>query len=174
MPTHQVNSSLPNGGLLSLRPVTPADEDFILTVYASTRADELAQVQWTDEQKEVFLRWQSGLQRSDYEARFPDTEYDLILVDGTPAGRRWVATTADEIRLLDIAILPEFQNRGIGTILLRQLIEESKRVRKPLRHMVFILNSDAQRFYERLGFRVFEELGAYRQMEWRDAATRTD
>jgi GNAT superfamily N-acetyltransferase len=69
--------------------------------------------------------------------------------------------------LLDIALLEEFQNRGVGTILLRRLIDEAIRTNKPLRHMVFVLNADAKRFYERLGFVVFEEVGAYQHMEWR-------
>ena len=74
--------------------------------------------------------------------------------------------------MLDIAILPEFQNRGAGTMLLRWLIDESKRAGKALRHMVFVLNNDAQRFYERLGFVVIEELGAYKHMEWRESQNR--
>ena len=70
-----------------------------------------------------------------------------------------------QIRLLDIALLAEFQNRGVGTVLLRRLIDEAARTKKPLRHMVFMLNTDAKRFYERLGFVVFEEVGAYLHME---------
>ena len=69
--------------------------------------------------------------------------------------------------MLDIAILPEFQNRGVGTALLHWLIAEAKAEHKVLRHMVFVLNHDAQRFYGRLGFVEFEEVGAYKHMEWR-------
>jgi GNAT superfamily N-acetyltransferase len=158
---------LPTGSTLSLRPVVPDDDEFLLSVYASTRAEELAQVPWSDEQKKEFVRWQSSLQRQDYEAKFPHTQYDVILVDDQPAGRIWISRDDEQIRLLDIALLDEFQNRGVGTVLLRRLIDEAARAKKPLRHMVFILNTNARRFYERLGFVVIEELGAYLQMEWR-------
>jgi ribosomal protein S18 acetylase RimI-like enzyme len=167
MDTNQIEFSLPRGGRMALRPVTDADEEFLLSVYASTRADELAQVPWADDQKRQFLKWQFDLQRREYDARFPDADYSVMLIDERPAGRIWIARDGQEIRLLDIAILPEFQNRGAGTLLLRRLIDESKRAGKALRHMVFVLNQDAQRFYERLGFVAIEEVGAYKHMEWR-------
>jgi GNAT superfamily N-acetyltransferase len=87
-------------------------------------------------------------------------------VDEQPAGRIWISRGA-EIHLLDIALLGEFQNRGVGTVLLRGLIDEAVRVQKPLRHTVFVLNTQAKQFYERLGFVVFGEAGAYLHMEWR-------
>jgi GNAT superfamily N-acetyltransferase len=150
-----------------LRAVAPEDNEFLLGVYASTREHELSQVEWAEGQREQFLRWQFDLQRREYESRFPDAEYDVILVGGEPAGRIWVGADESQIRLLDIALLPEFQNMGVGALLLRRLIGEARREGKPLRHMVFTLNNDAERFYERLGFAVIEDLGAYKHMEWR-------
>jgi GNAT superfamily N-acetyltransferase len=160
-------TTLADGGTLSLKAVAPEDEEFLLGVYMSTRARELAQVEWAEGQKEQFVRWQFGLQRREYDERFPRAEYDIIVVDGRPAGRIWVGGDGTQIRLLDIALLPEFQNRGVGTLLLRRLIERARGERLPLRHMVFVLNDNAHRFYERLGFVVIEEFGAYKHMEWR-------
>ena len=167
MNINEIEIPLPRGGRLALRPVTAADEEFLLSVYASTRADELAQAQWKAGQQEAFVKGQFDLQRREYDTRFPDADYFVILIDGRPAGRIWIARDDQEIRVLDIAMLPEFQNRGAGTTLLHWLIDESKLAGKALRHMVFVLNQDAQRFYERLGFVVIEELGAYKHMEWR-------
>jgi GNAT superfamily N-acetyltransferase len=158
---------LPDGGTVELRPVSESDDEFLLSVYASTREDEHAQVEWAEGQKEMFLRWQLDLQRGEYNSRFPDAAYDVIVVDGRPAGRIWVGTDEEQIRLLDIALLPEFQNRGVGTALLRRLMDQAVQTGKALRHMVFVLNNNADRFYERLGFRVIDDLGAYRHMEWR-------
>lgn len=166
MESNEIEFSLPRGGRLALRPVTEADEGFLLSVYVSTRADELAQAEWEPGQQDAFVKWQFDLQRQQYDARFPDTEYHVILIDNHPAGRIWIGRDEEQIRLLDIAILPEFQNRGAGTLLLRWLIDESKNAGKALRHMVFVLNNDAHRFYERLGFRIIEDLGAYKHMEW--------
>ena len=163
-----MEQSLDREARTALRPVRPEDEEFLLDVYASTRADEMALVNWSESQKRDFLRMQFNAQRSEYTARFPvEAEYSVILFEGRPAGRFWVARTAEEIRLLDIALLPEFQNRGIGTLLLRRLMDEAARKGVPLRHMVFKFNTAASRFYERLGFKLFEEAGAYDHMEWR-------
>lgn len=151
---------------VSLRPVTTADEEFLISVYASTRAAELAQVAWDEGQKEVFVRWQYAMQKQEYDTRYPAARYEIIVVDGAPAGRIWIAIDDGEIRLLDIALLTEFQNRGVGTQLLRRLMDEAAQAKKPLRHMVFVLNENAYRFYERLGFRTIEDLGGYKHMEW--------
>ena len=159
--------NLANGGKLTLRPVTKDDDPFLLAVYGSSRAEELAQVEWPEGKQEEFLRWQFDLQRQDYDSRFPNAEYAVILIDDCPAGRIWIERDEKEIHLLDIAILPEFQNQGIGTLLLRQLIDEAVRTQKPLRHMVFMLNANAHRFYERLGFVDTEDAGAYKRMEYR-------
>ena len=159
--------TLPRGELLTLRPVNQADDEFLLRVYDSTRTEELAQAEWQEGQREAFLKWQFDLQRQEYQTRFPDAEYFVILIDDQPAGRIWIGQDDEQIRLLDIALLPEFQNRGAGTLLVRSLIERARASGKVLRHMVFVLNNDAHRFYERLGFEVIEDLGAYKHMEWK-------
>lgn len=159
-------------GRVALRAVTDADGEFLLSVYASTREEELSQVAWAEGQKELFLRSQLAAQRAAYESRFPEADYDVILFDGRPAGRLWVARTPEQIRLLDIALLPEFQNRGIGAYLVGQLIEESERTGVALRHMVFELNTEAFRFYERLGFARVDETGMYVLMERRPQGAR--
>jgi ribosomal protein S18 acetylase RimI-like enzyme len=168
METESRQLGLTAGGRpVALRTVTPDDEEFLLGIYASTRERELAQVPWGEGEKERFVRWQFDLQRREYAARFPDAEYDVVLVGGRAAGRVWVGADPGQIRLLDIAVLPEFQNLGVGTLLLRALIERARREGKPLRHMVFTLNDEAHRFYERLGFVVIEDFDAYKHMEWR-------
>lgn len=158
---------LPDGGTVELRPVSESDNEFLLAVYASTRADELAQAEWAEGQQEMFLRWQFDLQRREYDTRFPEADYRVILIDQQPAGRIWIGTDNEQIRLLDIALLPEFQSRGVGTALLEGLKSEAQNAGKALRHMVFVLNNNADRFYERLGFKKIEDFGAYKHMEWR-------
>jgi GNAT superfamily N-acetyltransferase len=164
---HDLQTTLPAGNVLTLRCVTVEDEEFLLALYASTREAELAQVEWVEGQKDLFLRWQYQLQRSEYQSRFPDADYYVVLLDDQPAGRIWIGSDDQQIRLLDIALLPEYQSRGAGTALLHRLISQAGSEGKPLRHMVFVLNNDAHRFYERLGFIVIEDLGAYKHMEWR-------
>ena len=152
-----------------LRPAVAEDYEELVGVYASSRAAELAQVTWWgDEQKLAFCRMQYDAQKKEYDARFPDAQYDLILLDGRTAGRFWVGRGEEEMRLLDIVILPWAQGQGVGTALVRKLIDEARASGKRLRHMVFVMNEGARRLYERLGFVVFEEVGgAYLHMEWR-------
>jgi GNAT superfamily N-acetyltransferase len=156
------------GGLrVVLRTAAEADYEELLLVYASTRAAELAQVTWWDDaQKLAFCRAQYDAQKEEYDARFPDAEYDVIELEGRTVGRVWIGRSEDEIRLLDIALLPEAQRRGLGAAIVGALIEEARASDKRLRHMVFMLNANAHRLYERLGFRVFEDLGGYLHMEW--------
>src|SRR5438132_12825916 len=93
---------LPRGEKVTLRAVTTEDEAFLLSVYDSSRAEELAQAEWQEGHREAFVKWQFDLQRREYDARYPDAEYDLILVNDRPAGRIWVGRDAEQIRLLDI------------------------------------------------------------------------
>src|SRR5882672_11778678 len=130
MEKQEIELLLPRGGTLALRPATDADDQFLLSVYDSTRADELSQAEWQEGQKELFVKWQFDLQRREYDARFPDADYFVILIDHLPAGRIWIGRDSEQIRLLDIALLPEFQNRGAGKVLLRRLIDEAQSTHK--------------------------------------------
>ncbi len=80
----------------------------------------------------------------------------------TRAFSRW----PDEICIVDIALLPEFCNRGIGTTILRTLQAEASAAGKPLRIHVERFNP-ALRLYERLGFRLVEDRGVYLFLEWK-------
>jgi ribosomal protein S18 acetylase RimI-like enzyme len=166
-----VERPLEEGGDVRLRPVAPEDEEFLLRVYAASRADEMARVPWDEEQKRAFVRSQFEAQYAQYQERFPDAEYNVVLYRERPVGRLWIGRTAEQIRLLDIAILPEFQNQGIGATLLRTLVAESEQTGLPLRHMVFKLNTAALRFYHQFGFSQIDDVGAYIHMERRPASS---
>ncbi|HYP01665.1 MAG TPA: GNAT family N-acetyltransferase [Pyrinomonadaceae bacterium] len=163
---------LDDSGEVALRAVRPEDEEFLLGVYAASRADEMALVDWDEAMKLAFLRSQFEAQAAQYHARFPDAEYSIILYKERPVGRFWIGRTPEQIRLLDIAILPEFQNQGVGAALLNSLVAESEAAGVPLRHMVFKMNTAALRFYERFGFSPIEDVGAYIHMERRPADAR--
>lgn len=153
------------------RPVADTDAEFLLQVYASTRQEEMAMVDWTDAEKDAFLRGQLAAQKADYDARFPDACHEIILLDDRPIGQIWVGRTEEEIRLLDIALLPEYRGRGIGTTFLKELQEETVRAAKPMRHCVYKENEPALGLYKRLGFNRVADLGMYYLMEWNGAAT---
>lgn len=151
---------------VALRPLRASDEPFLLCVYAGTRAEELAPVPWTPEQKAAFVAQQFAAQTAHYAQHYAGMRADIILVDDEPAGRLLVARWADEIRIVDISILPELRGRGAGTVLLRQLLDEAAAVGKRLSVHVERENR-AVGLYERLGFRPVGEHGVvYLRMEW--------
>ena len=94
-------------------------------------------------------------------------------MDGQPAGRLYVSREEDDIRIVDVALLPEYCNRGIGTTLLRGLQSEAAAAGKPLATAGRLLRIHVERFnpalrlYERLGFHPIADRGVYLFMEWR-------
>src|SRR5256885_10223779 len=104
---------------LALQPVQRADEEFLFEVYASTRTEELAVTGWSEEQRQSFLRTQFQAQDKHYRENYPGAELNLILVNGAKAGRLYVHRRPKEIRIMDIALLPSYRGRGIGTTLLK-------------------------------------------------------
>lgn len=151
---------------VTLRRVMPEDEEFLLQLYASIRADELALAPWTDAQREAFVRMQFAAQQAHYRTHNPNATHDIILLDDQPVGRLYVARRDREIRILDITILPEHRNCGLGTPLIKSLIGEASRAGLPLNIWVESYNP-SHRLFERLGFSVVEDDGVNHLMEWR-------
>lgn len=154
---------------VTFRPVCSEDQEFLTAVYASTRAEELSQLPWDAIQRESFVRMQFTAQQQDYQRRFPDGDHQLMLVDGRPAGRVYLARSDEEIRILDIVLVPEHRNKGFGTGIVRNLLEEASKNKKPVRVYVERLNP-ALGFFERLGFLRTEDIGSHFQLEWRARA----
>lgn len=151
---------------VTLRPAEPRDESFVFEVYAGTRADELALVDWSAEQKAAFVAQQFDAQTRDYARNYPDATVDIVLVDGEAAGRLFVDRTPDDIRVVDISLLPRFRGRGAGGWLLRELQAEAAASGRTLTVHVERFNP-AQRLYARLGFVAVGEAGpVYQKMSW--------
>lgn len=155
-------TELPSG--ITLRPAGPSDRDFLLHVYASTREEELRPVDWSAEQKSAFVRMQFEAQDTDYRRNYAAASFDVIEVESEPAGRLYADRRCDEIRIVDITLLPEHRGRGIGTALIRGLLQEAAESGKRLSIHVEKHNP-ARRLYERLGFREVAEHGVYLLME---------
>lgn len=98
---------------VALRPATDDDREFLLAVYAASRKEELDQVEWPPGQREWFVRMQFDAQDQEYRRLNPHAAFDVIEVGGRPAGRLYVDRGADDaLRIVDIALLPEFRARG--------------------------------------------------------------
>lgn len=150
---------------ITLRPIAPTDEPFLARLYASTRADEMAMVPWDAAQKQAFLAMQFEAQHTFYQREFRDASFDLVLLHNEPIGRLYLHRRADEVRIIDIALLPTYRNRGIGGAFMRAILAEAARAGLPVRIHVERTNP-ALRLYWRLGFRHVADNGIYFLMEW--------
>jgi len=153
------------GQNITLRPSRQEDESFLFKVYASTRADEMALVDWTPGQKDTFLQMQFDAQRQYYLEQYQTAEYSIIQCDGVDIGRLIVDRQVDRFLLMDIALLPEYRNGGIGKALITDLMAQAAEAGKPLRLHVEIFNP-ALHLYERLGFKKIQMAGIFYEMEW--------
>jgi GNAT superfamily N-acetyltransferase len=150
---------------MNLRPITNDDLDFLYRVYASTRLEELALTDWNDDQKTAFLHQQFTAQHQYYQANYTTAQFQIVEVRSEPIGRLYVVHWRDQIRIVDIALLPERRGKGVGTQLLGRIMDEARQLRLPVTIHVERFNP-ALHLYERLGFRVEADKGVYLFLKW--------
>ncbi len=151
---------------VELRRATDADGEFLFQVYAGTRAEEMALVDWTEAEKQAFVRQQFEAQSRHYREYFTRAEFLVIERDGRPVGRLYLDRRPDEIRIVDISLLPHERNTGAGSALLRDILAEGKERGVPVSIHVEQFNR-AMNLYRRLGFVKISDYGIYDLMEWR-------
>jgi ribosomal protein S18 acetylase RimI-like enzyme len=151
---------------VALRPVLLGDEQFLYEVYASTRADELSQVPWSEAQLKTFLKMQLNARDQSYRMHYEGIDDRIILFQNQPVGRLIVVREDEEIRLADIALLPEHRSGGAGTSLIKDLMHEANETKRPIRLQVEKPNVQAKRLYDRLGFTTIGETITHFQMEY--------
>ena len=110
---------------ITLEPEQPDDDGFLFELYLTTRADEMALTPWNDEQRRAFLRQQYELRGRHYRGYYSGAEYLLIRRGGYAIGRIAIDRSEDEIRIVDIALVPEHRGRGIGSQLIHELLVEA-------------------------------------------------
>jgi ribosomal protein S18 acetylase RimI-like enzyme len=152
---------------LAVRPALPQDEIFLYELYSAVRAPEFALAPVSPTQREHLIRMQFRGQMSAYTQMYPNSCYHIVLLDGKPVGRLWVAPGEGEFHLVDIAIHPRLQSKGIGTVLIQRLQQEAAKARLPIRSCVFKFNPGSLRFHQRLGFAIVREDEMHYYMEWR-------
>jgi GNAT superfamily N-acetyltransferase len=153
---------------ISLRPVTEADQDFILSAYSSTRAAEMAMVPWIAEQKDAFIRMQFAAQGRHYASEYPSATHEVICCDGVPAGRLYLDRQAHEFHILDVVILPQFRNAGIGSAVLQRILEEAAGRGQPVTIYVESFNPSFNLF-RKLGFQTVSQDGFQCFLRWSSA-----
>jgi ribosomal protein S18 acetylase RimI-like enzyme len=150
---------------VSFRPVNDADTPYLLQLYASTRAHEFAHTDWSQANIDDFIARQFKLQSDAYAASFPAASFVIIQMDGVDVGRLYVDRQDRCLQIIEFTIAPEWRGRGIGTDILRALMNEAHGGKVPVRLSV-LKDSPAVRLYLRHGFGVTADKGAYVGMEW--------
>ncbi|GFN33780.1 GNAT family N-acetyltransferase [Paenibacillus xylaniclasticus] len=145
--------------------LTRQDDPFMMAVYEAVRRVEMAGWGWEEEAAASFLAMQYSMQQRSYEMYYPESSLFIVSIEGASAGKLHVAEGDQAITLVDIALLPTYQGRGAGTILLRGLQRYAQEAGKPLR-LTVNTDSRALRLYEKLGFRTLEANEVNTRMEW--------
>jgi ribosomal protein S18 acetylase RimI-like enzyme len=137
--------------VVSLRPIEERDMEFLYNVFSATRED-VARMPWSDEEKVAFCRHQFQAQHVHYQRFFAGSDFDVVLLNKEPVGRVYVHRDEEEYRVIDLAFLPQFRGRGIGSLVIMQILDEADQQHKPVRLRVDP-NRRARKWYESLGFR---------------------
>jgi GNAT superfamily N-acetyltransferase len=155
---------------LSTRPESDDDLPFIADLYASTRAEEVAQTGWPVEIQRAFLQSQHEAQQLHYRRAYDGADWLVLIKDGAPVGRLYLWENAGDVRIVDISLVPGARGQGLGAAILRDLQADAAARGAALSIHVEVFNP-ARRLNDRRGFVLAEEKGAYQLMRWSPPAT---
>ena len=133
---------------------TPADEPFLRDLIVATIAIELGAEAWPEPMRNHLLEVQYRGRRHADHAKAPASKSYIIVCDSRDCGWLLMAGDASFSHIVEIMIAPAFRGQGIGSEMLRGLMDEAKRDGIPLQLTVNKNNVNARRLYTRLGFKV--------------------
>lgn len=136
---------------LSLRPETPEDAPFLAALFASVRGPEFEGNGWPDAVRSAFLADQFRLQVAHYTRYYAGAAFLIVERQGVPIGRLYIHRSSGDHRIVDISLVPEARNQGIGGALLDMACAEAAQLGRPVSIHVE-KNNPAQRLYRRKGF----------------------
>ena len=153
-------------GLLRLRPEEPGDQAFRFRLFCDSRLPEWNRVYLEPAVREAIMRQQFEAQTETYAQRFPRARFDIIELAGEPIGRIVVNRPGTWVHIVDHAIVPSLRNRGLGTAIMRALMDEAAAAGLPVRLKVADANDPSLKLYVRLGFTPIETAPFYIELEW--------
>lgn len=148
---------------IGLRVATAADRDFLQAVFASTRIDEFRNAGWDAKEIDDLLASQFSMQDAYYRRHYPSGRFDVIVRGATGIGRLYHDWSGGAARVIDIALLPAYRGKGMGTRLMRAIVAEAARRTLPV-HLYVEFDNPVRALYRRLGFAGVGENGLYEQM----------
>ena len=158
-------SDIPLPAGLNLRPQRDSDAVFVATLYNSTR-DDLYLADAENDFIEELIEMQFRAQREGYGQQFPNAMYFIIELHQQPIGRAAVDFGPNEVRMIDLSLIPPARNKGYGTNVIRALQIAANQVRTPLTLTVLMNNPRAAQLYANLGFRIEQQTPSHALMAW--------
>jgi ribosomal protein S18 acetylase RimI-like enzyme len=155
-------------GLLCLRPEREDDQDFRYRLFCDSRQPEFALL--APAALEQVMTQQFHAQTLSSLGRFRQARFDIIELSGEPIGRIVVDRPGAMLHLVDQAIVPQWRGRGVGTAIVRALMDEARAAEVPVRLEVAAESDPSLRLYLRLGFVPVETASLNARLEWRPAA----
>lgn len=152
---------------LTFRPETTEDEAFIRTLMLQVLTRSLGAEAWPEPLRTNLLDTQYRVRREGFRQMAGDAPGTILCVDGEPAGWLVLAETEEAILIVNIAVLEAWQGRGLGTWMLRSVIEKAGQRHIPVQLEVARINDAARRLYLRLGFHEVGGNEIHHQMEWK-------
>ena len=131
----------------TLRPATDADYDFLYKLHVATIRPSV----------EATWGWDDAFQQELFRSRWNPAKTQVVMVAGKDVGTLRLVENQDEIFLALIEIHPDYQNHGLGTTIVQDILTKAHQHSLPVLLHVLKANEDAQRLYERLGFEIVEE-----------------
>ena len=138
---------------VTTRAATEQDDAFLFGLFRDVRSVEFAQAALAPAQLDLLVNIQYAGQKQSYGAQYPAGN-EIVLLDGKPIGRMWLYRGPAEHHLVDLSLMAEFRNRGIGAALLREAIVAAGAAGVRLCCSVAATNEGSLRFHQRLGFQI--------------------
>jgi GNAT superfamily N-acetyltransferase len=148
---------------IGTRPIAAGDMDFLCSLYASTRTQELAATGWPEAAQRQFLAQQFDFQHRYYQEHHADAEFLLLLRHDRPIGRLYWRARPAQATLIDVSLLPDQRGQGLGSALLQDLTARADRQGQDIDLHVEPANP-ARRLYERFAFTAVDVHGVYLHM----------
>ncbi len=144
----------------TFRPARDTDAEWLFTLRRATMRDYVEQ---------MFGPWDDDTQRRRFQQAGELNNIRIIVVGRREVGLLHVERERFAVFLANIHILPEYQNRGLGTTVIRSVQAGGQAAELPVRLQVLKVNRKARRLYERLGFVLRGETDTHFRMIWQPA-----
>ena len=142
----------------TLRPATTEDADWLFTVRRETMRAYV---------ESAFGIWDDAAQRERFDRSIEIANMQVIMVGRQPAGLLHIERERERAFLANIQILPKFQNKGLGTAVIRSVLAEARQSGRTVTLQVLLVNERARQLYEKLGFLATSRTESHVRMVWR-------